>query len=403
MVQPFSILLMLILMVPVLITIRPKVVVDEEYESQESYTIDLDLPTSGKVSTLWLRVHARCTDTYKYGHPFMKNLISSISVNQGGQEALNAARPAFFEADYFYKTGKMPRMGFRQWETAKDIEEYIPILFGEKIDDPHHYIDLSKLNDPKLSIKYDTSMTDMDGNCPWTTDYYPRFTVIADLLGGADLPASKGYHSIRAIETYEPINDQIKNIELKGSRPIRRLYFEPDPKPVVYVMRQSVDTIKLWGENEAYVPFEMKSERFKNLVRLLFGPCEVSYQLEYFGQESYYDWVAEEYDYQSITNETSVVYAIGNYGGSGRGGSCGWFKRTDGSVPPAGTGGRVYCHFIGIAPWSVYPLDMPKMIGLEYLDPQEHKPMYFTLEHTDDAATTCDGPLRVVIEDLVKI
>lgn len=380
--------------------IRPRTVVDEEYVEQASYTINLDLPESGLVSDLYLIVHARAHPTADGRNKWIRNLITSVSVNQAGQEALNAAPPDFFQADYYYKTGKYPQCGARRWETFGDIEEVVPILFGNKEKDLEHYIDLSRLSDPKLSVTYNLAGTDKLGYNIWLTTRYPRFSIIANLIEGVDVPVSKGYHSLRQIEKYTASDSQIKKIELKGGRPIKRILFQYDIKNLNYVMRQHVDKIRLWGDNEAWVPFSMTSERFKNFVRMIHGLCKVKGNFEQWGYNDAINCIVDEREYLAINQYSDRLAHIFCMGGSGR---AFMFQATT-----LGTGAEYvtdtsgYFEFVGIAPNAIYPISMPEMLGMDYLDPEEHKPVYFELEHASDAATTTGGDMRIAVSDLVK-
>lgn len=383
-------------------TIRPRTVVDDEYVAQTSYTIDLDLPTSGILSTLWLIVKARTKTTTVGTSPWMKNLISSISVNQGGAAFLNSARPAHFQADYFYKTGNWPRMGYRRWETVGDILEVIPILFGNKVDDLEHTIDLSKLSDPKLSVTYDLATKPLDLYTVWDTTYYPRFSVIADLFEGPGIPASKGYHSLRQVETYNPANSEIHLLELKGTRPIKAIYFQGDNINHAYCMRQYIDEITIHGDNEAWVPLRMKSERFAHYVQSLFGWCDIGLELQYFSCDYDMDGIVEEYvmrQFELHNTRTRVAFC---YGGSGRGFKPSLVNIAGGDETGAGVAEAGFYNVRGIAPWSVYPIDFKKMLGMDYLDPTLHKPVYLELEHSSNAETTQPGPMRLCLLDLVK-
>jgi len=380
-------------------TIRPKIIVDNRYESQTSYTIDLDLPTSGLLSTLYLIVRARTLATIPIQDPYMKNLISSISLNQAGQDALNAARPCAFQADYYYKTGKFPQIGNRRWQTEGDVEETIPILFGDKVDDPYHYIDLAKMRDPKLSITYDLATKDYAGYSLWDTSYYPRFTIIANFLEGAGIPGSLGYHSLRTLESFTPSNLEKRKVELKGGRPIKRIYLWQDGTIPGLVMHQNVSEIKLWGDNEAWVPFSMESERFKELVRMYFGIGKATGSLAYVGSTKDIDVIFEEMEHVSVHEDADQTHAADIDGGSGRGWSIQFYKRTDGLIDTSAVG-HVNFEFSGIAPWGIYPIDMAKMLGMDTLDPKQHAPVHVEIDFEDSLTAAYAGPFRVLIEDI---
>lgn len=381
-------------------TIRPRVVADEVYESQTSYTIDIDLPTSGILSTLWLIVRMISEGDGSYASPYLRNLISSISVNQAGQNALNAARPNHFAADYFYKTGKMPRMGMRWMGDAGEIEEVVPILFGDHPRDLEHTIDLAELSDPKLAVTYDTAGTDTEGLSIWDETEYPNFTVIADLIEGEGIPASKGYQSLRQVETYNPANSEIHKLELKGSRPIKTIYLQGDHTALDYRANQYIDKIRIHGENESWVPFSMDFERYKEYIHALYGNCEVQLEQADFMTDRIMDGVIEERMMTQIELKNSLTVQGYCYGGSGRVFSVMNYTMSSGAQDVNAQWGYYYGK--GLAPWSVYPIDFKKLMNMEHLDPTIHKPVYLELEHTSDAATTQPGPMRIALLDLVK-
>ena len=382
-------------------TIRPRVVADNVYESQTSYTIDIDLPTKGILSTLWLLCRAKTETDGSFMSAYMRNLISSVSVNQAGQDALNAARPNHFAADYFYKTGKMPRMGMRYMGVAGSIEEMIPILFGDNERDMEHTVDLGELSDPQISVTYDLAGVDREGLSIWDEDVYPTFTVIADLIEGAGIPASKGYQSLRQVETYNPANSEIHLHELKGSRPIKTIYIQGDNTSFDYRMDQYIDEITIHGDNEAYVPFRMKFERYKEYIRALYGNCKVAVEIRHIANFRPTDGIVEErlmtrYELKNTTDRMAWCH-----GGSGRNFMTYLVEVDDGTRPAAGTNEWGYYHAEGLAPWSVYPIEMKKLLNLDYLDPTLHAPVYLELDHTSGADTYVDD-VRVNIEDLVS-
>lgn len=380
--------------------LRPKVLVDDEYVSQESYTIDLDLPTAGKLSTLWLGVKAKTVTEDGESSAFIKYLISSISVNQGGQAFLNAAPPEVFQADYWAKTGKFPQVGKHVAEDASEnIEEIVPILFGDHVNDPDHYIDMSKLSDPKLSVTYNLAGTGPNSGTLWDTDYYPRFTVVADLLSDVGLPASKGYYSLRQQASYTPVDAQKYLHELKGERLIRNIMFQFDRKSLHYGLYSSIDNLKIYGENEAWVPFDLDDRELHLFHRRTHGLCKVTGKFDYIYQGANMDIVTDYREKCGLITSDNANQAAMIVGGSGRQGPVRAFMSGDdpGGSTTTFTG---YFDFLGHYPWSIYNIDVKKMLGMDYLDPKEHKPLYFEVDHVSNAATI-GGPVKVHLQDLV--
>lgn len=374
-------------------TLRTKVLVDDETESQESYTMHLDLPTSGKVSTLWLSVKANTVEDSGETSAFIKYLVSSISVNQGGQAALNAAPPEVFQADYWAKTGRWPQCGKHLAEDASEnIEEIVPIMFGEVVNDPNHYIDFSKMSDPKLSIIYDTGSIGPNSAELWRDAYYPKFTVVADLMSGPDLPPSRGFHSLRQQAQYTPGDAQIKKHELRGNRPIRNILFQFDRKSLHYGLYSSIDNLKLDGENGSYVPFDLDDRELHLLHRRVHGLCEVSGMFDYVYDGANMDGVVDYRERMAVMDTSTAGALLTIDGGSGRQMPVRSFAAegvtlTDATFP-------AYFKFTGYYPWSIFNLDIPKMLGVPSLKPEEHDPMFFEIDHVSNAATI-GGPVKI--------
>lgn len=346
-----------------------------------------------------LMVKARTVTTGDAPGPWINQLISSVSVNQAGQAFLNATRPEVFETDFYYKTGRMPRRGYHvAGGAAGEVIEEVPILFGDDINDMEHTIDLSRLNDPKLSITYDLATTDLNGETIWNTAYYPRFTVIAHLLQGSGIPASKGYYSLRQIESYTPADSEKHKLELKGARPIKRLYAQLDRTDCVYGWIHSLDEVKLWGDNEAWIPFTMKCDDWQMLIRDLYGVCTVEAQVEYALNGKDVDTCVDRrinYEAHCHNNYDNIAQA---YSGSGRKTRIQIRTIADGSVYSSAF--MAMYRFSGIVPWSTQIIDFEKMLGMEYLDPTEHAPVYLELDHVSNAATI-GGPVNIHVSDLV--
>jgi len=379
--------------------IRPKVLVDEKYESQTSYTINLDLPDTGRLSTLFLKVKAKTATTGNAPNPWMKYLISSVSVNEGGQAALNAAPPEVFAADFYYKTGRMPQMGFqRPGGDGALVDEVIPIMFGEKINDPDHYIDLAKLSDPKLSVTYNLAETDHTAQTLWNTAYYPRFTVFANLFQGVGIPASKGFYSLRQSELWTPANSEKHLFEVKGPRPVKRLYMQQDTLMPNEEFLHLVNRVRLWGDNEGIIPFDMEAWPYTELIRELYGICEVDAYVPYAKGGQGIDIVTDRFLGGTVklpvtpTVQAHIQNAAGRYG---------TFKCITSSSGGASTAVlQAELNIKGLAPWSVYPIDMEKMLGMEHLRPEEFAPMFLELEHASNAGDY-SASMRIHTQDLV--
>lgn len=380
--------------------IRPKILVDHEYKAQTKYTIDLDLPATGLLSTLFLKVTAKTLTTGDCPSPWLKYLISSISVNQSGQASLNAAPPEAFQADYYYKTGEMPQRGYqRPGGVAVIIDEVVPILFGEKVDDEHHYIDLSKLNDPKLSVTYDLATTDHKGSTIWDTSYYPRFTVLSNLFQGPGIPANAGYYSLRQIHNYTPVNSQKAKIELKGVRPIKRLLVQYDELDPSAELLHLVDRARIWGANESWIPFDLEVTPWEEVIRELFGICKVTAFVSKVKGGQTMDMAVDKSlgSHVQIPQTNDRTAKLQN--AAGRRATVKLLVTSTGAASTDVIAAEYYIK--GLLPWSIAPIDMPGMLGIDHLDPTENAPVFLELWHTVNAGDYA-APMNIHVSDLVK-
>jgi len=377
-------------------TLRPYKVVEDKYESQESYTIDIDLPDKGRFSYMNLLVKANSITEGTGGGPFIRTLISNVNINEGGSSHLNGAPPEAFQADFWYKTGQPWREGRHKWQTALDeVISQIPIMFGESIADPKYGIDLAKMSDPTLSITYDTGATRNTAVAPFESDYYPRFTPIIYLQEGV-WPALEGYQSLRQIDRYTPANSEEHKTELKGGRPIKRVYAQYDKSTPYYEWGHSLTKGMLWADNKKYKPFEFKTFNWMQVIRDCYGlmtfPCDFYYQKG----NSKIDTVVgspisvEGHVWQS---EYTMDPAIG----SGREWQAIFRQISDGGNVDAEVL-PVSWYATGYLPWDFLVIEAEKMLGMEWLDPTDKAPMYLELDHVSNAATIA-GEVNVHICD----
>lgn len=376
-------------------TIRPYKVVTDRYESQSSYTIDIDLPDKGRFSYMDLLVKVRSDTDGKGGGPFVKTLCTSVSISEGGQSHLCSAPVEAFQADYWYKTGRTWREGRHKWQSELgECISQIPILFGESIVDPNYGIDLAKMSDPQLSITYNMANTGVDGETPFGSSYYPRFTPIIYLQEGT-WPALQGYQSLRQIDKYIPANSEEHKTELKGGRPIKRIYAHLDIVVPYYEWGHTLATGKLWGDNEKYKPFEFTCFEWQQVIRDCFGlftfPWETYYHQSSQGMDCVagspisiegHGWIAEHFTDPALS--------------SGRHMAPKFYRGSDGLV--ANEIAPISLYATGYTPWDVMVIDAEKMLGMEWLDPSNKAPMYLELDHKSGAAAI-GGPVKVHILD----
>lgn len=377
-------------------TIRPYKVVEDRYESQASYTIDIDLPDKGRFSYMNLLVKMNQETDGQGGGPWAKTMISNVNINEGGSSHLNGAPPEAFQADFWYKTGRVWREGRHKWQSALDeVISSIPIMFGESIDDPNYGVDLAKMSDPTLSVTYNTGATGLDGETPFEAGYYPRFTPILYLQEGV-WPALQGYQSLRQIDSYTPANSEEHKTELKGGRPIKRVYAQLDLAEPLYEWGHSLTKGMLWADNKKYKPFEFKTFNWMQVIRDCFGMCKFPVDIYYALHNNELDCIVgspisiEGHAWWPMTATDMAL-------SSGRS----WAPMVydiSGATYLTATVVPISAYTTGYIPWDMLVIDSEKMLGMEWLDPTEKAPMYLELDHVSTAADI-GGPVNVHLCD----
>ena len=377
-------------------TIRPYKVVEDETVAQASYTLDIDLPNKGRFSYMNLLVKMITATTGVAPDPYLRNLITSISINQGGQAHLNAATPDMFQADAYYKTGKLGQYGYNvMGSEAGEILESIPIFFGESMHDPAFGIDLSKMSDPQLSITYNNANTGSGSDTLWETDHYPKFTPIIYLQEGV-WPALQGYQSLRQIDKYTPADSEEHKTELQGLRPLKRIYAQLDLKSPAYGWIHSITRLKLIGDNEQWKPFEQDVDWWYQIIRDSYGLCNFKAYVYYAKGGETLDTGVDKRVYNNIVLPDNEDDLFVPYGGSGRNVAIKEITIADGSHPASIN--RAMYDFTGYTPWSIGVIDAAKMLGVEWLEYADKAPVYLQLDHVSNAATI-GGPVRVAVAD----
>jgi len=256
-------------------------------------------------------------------------------------------------------------------------------MFGEKINDPELYIDLAKLTDPKLSVTYNLGETDHSGQTVWNTEYYPRFTVLTNLFQGPGLPPAKGFESIRTTESYAPANSEKRKIQLKGTMPITRLYAQADTLDADEEWLHLVDKYKLWGQNEEWIPFELEAWQYTELIRHIYGICKAEAYIAYAKGGQQIDMIIDRMIGASVHLPLSATEMAKLKGAAGRMAELESITMSSGSATT--TVNQVEYNFQGLLPWSIAPIDMPKMLGIDTLDPTVKAPVYLQLNHAVNA------------------
>lgn len=175
-------------------------------------TYKVDLPTSGMLSAILLKLSASATSGLGLsgGSWRLLDFVGTIEVIANGSTVIKSytAKQAHFLA--WLHQGITPPRKWRNYATNTQFE-FIPILFGRTIKDPNYGLDLSKYNNVELRITNSSSAT------------YHGSDISASALCvyGRDMPAGfQGHIRSELWREWTTVADETKYAELPSEFPI---------------------------------------------------------------------------------------------------------------------------------------------------------------------------------------
>jgi len=152
----------------------------------------IDLPNSGLLSGIELRVWGTCGAGGNLPDVWLHNRMKKIEVIAGGMKPIKSLSGEQLLADMLYKKTPLGPHDFKNMASAS-CEEFFYINFGRHYHDLDYMLDLSRVNDPELQIDADFTMTSQNG---WTNGVamsaVPSFSVICHILRDPAV-SPKGY------------------------------------------------------------------------------------------------------------------------------------------------------------------------------------------------------------------
>lgn len=286
---------------------------DEEVLSARTGDLTINLPTSGWLSALIIRlIVANAATDSRFLHPH-DGLTKIELLADGGEElkvldgrlckGLNHLDGITFSGDYIIQANDM-----NQWETFY-------LLFGEKLGDEVYGLDLSKHTGPQLKITWDGSLTSIENTAAtvaWHATTFPKLSVICAFLEGA--PGSPRGFVRSKYTTYTPAASAEKPITIPRGEPLRRIFLRnfyagSDPYDVF-------NRVKLEVNEAKYVPYNIRYLDLLALNAQLYGQAEYSARLRYTSQEREDAHVS---DYLSlapvIRSDQAAMFYIQSLGG----------------------------------------------------------------------------------------
>jgi len=181
----------------------------------------VDLPTSGLLSFLWLKLSGACVSGATLTGELwrLQDWITDIEIVANGSTIIKKAQFKHFDFLNWLYTGVSPLHSWRNYATNTQFE-YVPIFFGRHMWDLDYGLDLSKYDSVELRVTNNSSAT------------YHSAMDITTLMGLIrENPAGGFAGEIRTEEWREwtTVADEIKYLELPTELPICGIYLRALP------------------------------------------------------------------------------------------------------------------------------------------------------------------------------
>lgn len=242
---------------------RIRHLINDENQASNDATFSLELPETGFLHSLFIRIRATNGATSGLGVSPL-DIADEVRVVGDGDERYFTLQPREIEKWYECLNGK----GLDMFETdALSVDQYVifPVQFGRDTFDPQYFLPLARIRNPRLEVAYSPNIA-ADGG--FTTG-----TVDIDVVGLWSPPSDNltygGTLITRTIKSFTSVasGDEATNIDIMD--PIRAVG--------VYVYEAGiadgvdVTAIELEANNGEYNLLSLDWDNFIQLNRHLFG------------------------------------------------------------------------------------------------------------------------------------
>lgn len=319
----------------------------------------IDLPNSGLLSGIELRVWGTCGNNAAKPDVWLHDRLKKIEIIAGGMKPIKSLTGEQLLADMLYKRTPHFSHDMKNMNNAS-CEEYFLINFGRHYHDLEYMLDLSRVNDPELRIDTDFTLTSQNG---WTNGVAmsaaPSFSVICHILRDPAV-SPKGYIKTSEVARFTGAASKQENMMIPRGPLYSNLYLQSWYKAqgIGYLLNY----LELNFNNDALIPVRLGPNELASENIRQYGLFKMSQQVALTGGQQYpfplEQAVVDHIAMGLIDAEPQHFDIWGNAGAPG-------FRKTSDGVTPVTSNYNVLMTIVGGWPFSVAPIP--------YFDPWDER------------------------------
>jgi len=255
-----------------------------QFDSATTGLETIDLPKTGQLSGLELRVWGTCGTGADKPDAWLHNRLKKIELIVNGSKVIKSYSGDQLLADMLYK--KTPHYSHDMKNmSGASAEEFFHINLGRFYHDLDYMLDLSKVNDPELRIDYDFGMTSHNG---WTNGVAmsaaPYYSLIPHILRDPAMEP-KGYIKTSEVYRFTGGVSKKENMRLPIGPVYANLYLQSfyASQGIGYLL----DKVELNINNDAIIPFRVGATELAAEIVRRYGLFQWSEQASYKGGQAY--------------------------------------------------------------------------------------------------------------------
>ncbi|MBA7575415.1 hypothetical protein ES708_17244 [subsurface metagenome] len=278
-----------------------------QFESQTTGLETIDLPKTGLLSGLELKVWGTPGSTTSSPDVWLHNMLQKIELIVNGSKVIKSYSGDQLLAMMLYK--KIPHFGHGMKNDAGTSgEEFFYIPLGRFYHDLDYMLDLSKVNDPELRIDYNFGMTSHNG---WSNGQAmsaaPYYSLIPHILREPEI-TPKGYIKTSEVARFTSGTSKIENMKVPMGPVYANLYLQCFY--AAHGLGLDIDKLELNLNNDAIIPFRVGVTELEAQLVRKYGLFEMS-QVVYLTGGQAYPWPLEVGEFFGRTAEAQDALLAG--------------------------------------------------------------------------------------------
>ena len=244
-----------------------------QFESATTGLETVDLPKTGLLSGLELRVYGTCGVGADKPDVWLHDRLKKIEVIVNGSKVVKSLAGNQLLADMLYK--KTPIYGHDVKNISGGMcEELFYINFGRRYHDPEFMLDLSRVNDPELRIDYDFGLTSQNG---WANgvamSVAPSYSLVPHILREPTVEP-RGYIKTSEVARFTSGGAKVENMRLPMGPMYANLYLQ-----IWYASHGlgiDLSKVELNINNDKIIPLRLGIQELEAEIVRKYGLFEVS-------------------------------------------------------------------------------------------------------------------------------